>query len=57
MEKAFEPIREGIGEFFSMAVHDIVPIIVEPFIYIYKTYQIKSEPLIIEFLKIVIILN
>ena len=51
MMPAFEPIREAIGKLFSAAIHNVVPPIIGPFAFIYKTYAEKSEPLIIEALK------
>jgi hypothetical protein len=52
MMTAFEPIKDGIGKLFSAAVHKIVPPIIGPFAFLYKTYAEKAEPLIIEALKI-----
>ena len=51
MMSSFEPIRDAIGKLFSVAVHKVVPPIIGPFAFIYKTYAEKSEPLIIEALK------
>ena len=51
MMSSFEPIRDAIGKLFSVAVHKVVPPIIGPFAFLYKTYAEKSEPLIIEALK------
>ena len=51
MMDSFAPIKENIGKLFAAAIHKIVPPIVEPFAFIYKTYAEKSEPLIIESFK------
>ena len=51
MVEAFNPIKEAIGKVFAAGIHQVVPPIVEPFSFIYKTYQMKAEPLIKESLK------
>ena len=51
MLDSFVPIKEALGKVFASAVHKIVPPIVEPFSFIYKTYKEKSEPLILESFK------
>ena len=51
MMDAFEPIKNAIGKLFEAALHKILPPILEPFSFIYKTYIDKAEPLIIESFK------
>ena len=48
---SFEPIKEAIGKVFTSGVHMVVPPIVEPFSFIFKTYQVKAEPLIMQGIK------
>ena len=51
MKSAFQPIRECVGKLFTMGINQVVPPIVKPFAFIYKTYEIKTEPLILESFK------
>ena len=51
MMESFTPIKEALGKLFAEAVHKAVPPIVEPFAVCYKTYQQKSESLIMEALR------
>ena len=51
MKSAFQPIRKCVGNLFTMGINQVVPPIVKPFAFIYKTYEIKTEPLILESFK------
>ena len=51
MMESFVPIKEAIGKVFAAGIHQVVPPIVEPFSSIYKTYQVKAEPIILQALK------
>jgi len=43
MLDSFVPIKEALGKLFAAGVHKIVPPIVEPFSFIYKTYQKDAD--------------
>lgn len=51
MMKGFVPVKDGIAKLFSAGIHKLVPPLLEPFAFIYKTYSVKAEPLIIEALR------
>ena len=51
MMKGFLPVKDGIAKLFSVGVHKLLPPLLGPFAYIYKTYSVKAEPLIIEALR------
>lgn len=51
MLENFGSIKEAIGKVFTSGIHLVVPPIVEQFSFIYKTYQEKAEPLILEGIK------
>ena len=49
--KLFEPLRVALATLFSAGVHKIIPLIVGPFSYVYKTYQEKAEKFILDSFK------
>ncbi len=51
MMKGFSPIKDRIAKLFSIGVHKLIPPLLKPFAFIYKTYTVKAKPFITEALK------